>query len=179
LDRFWKAALGVAGIGAVAFFVFYSLYKRWLELAIFPQLTQEQAFVLMLVFLGLTFLALISGIIAWLRRSQGGESEDAALHRLEQAWADVNYVDCSKLVGPDVNKAANALQMTSIYWRNKYLKNGILLEKHGANYCDLFEQLDGCDKPVPGYSKPQKFCRDFLPAPVRSTYAEIKRALGR
>jgi len=44
MDRFWKAALGVAGLGAIGFFVFWSLYKQWLSLPIFPMLTQDQAF---------------------------------------------------------------------------------------------------------------------------------------
>ena len=68
MDKFWKAALTVAGIGAVAFFVFYSLYRQWLTLPIFPQLTQSQAFTVMLVFLVLTFLALIAGVVAWLMK---------------------------------------------------------------------------------------------------------------
>lgn len=175
MDKFWKAALGVAGIGAVAFFAFYSLYKKWLSLPIFPQLTQEQAFVLMLVFLALTFLALVVGVIAWLRQGKGGhESEDAALHRLEQAWKDVNYIDCEKLVGPDVNRAADALQMTSIYWRNGFIKKSLIIERYGQSFCELFEQIDTCDKQVPGYNKPMKFCKDFLPSLVRATYSEVK-----
>src|SRR3954464_2955874 len=75
VERFWKAALGVAGIGAVAFFVFWGLYKQWLSLPIFANLNADQTFVLMLVFLALTFLALIAGVISWLRsRAAGGES---------------------------------------------------------------------------------------------------------
>jgi hypothetical protein len=176
VERFWKAALGVAGLGAVAFFTFFSLYKQWLTLKIFPTLTQSQAFVLMLVFLGLTFLALLVGVIAWFRKPTRGEGGDAALHRLELTWAGVNYIDCDRLVGPDVNKAANALEMTSLYWRRNFLDRDILLEKHASNYRMLFEQLDACDKPVPGYTKPKKHCKDFLPAHVRSTYSEIIKA---
>jgi hypothetical protein len=177
MERFWKAALGVAGVAAIAFFTFFSLYKQWLALPIFPQLSQQQAFILMLAFLSLTFLALMAGLIAWLVKGRTQESEDSALHRLEQAWDGVNYIDCSKLIGPDVNRAASALQMTSIYWRNGFISKRLLLERHGASYCELFVQLDECDKPVPGYTNPIKRCRDFLTAPVRSTYRQIKEAL--
>jgi len=51
MERFWKAALGIAGIGAIGLFVFWSLYKQWLTLPIFPQLTQDQAFELLRYFL--------------------------------------------------------------------------------------------------------------------------------
>jgi hypothetical protein len=174
MDRFWKAALGVAGIGAVAFLTLLSLYQKWLTLPIFSQVDSNQTFVLMLVFLVLTFSALIAGLVAWRMQGRRGESEDAALHRLEQAWSNVNYIDCDALVASDVNNAANALQMTSIYWRNGFISKGILLEKYAANFCELFDQISGCDKQVPGYTKPKKYCRDFLPAPVRATYEDIK-----
>lgn len=175
MERFWKAALGIAGMGAVGFFTFYSLYKQWLSLPIFPTLTSEQAFILMLVFLVLTFLALIIGVFAWMAKTKSGDSEDAALHRLEQAWRGVNYVDCDNLIGPDVNNAANALEMTAIYWRNGFVSRKLLLEKYGGVFCEIFEQINSCDKQVPGYNKPLKFCRDFLPTLVRATYEEVKK----
>jgi hypothetical protein len=179
MERFWKAALSVAGIGAVAFFVFFGLYRQWLKLSIFPQLTQEQAFILMLVFLGLTFLSLVLGLWAWMSSNRGRESEDAALHRLEDAWKGVNYIDCRSLVGPDINNAANALKMTSAYWRNGYIRRELLAEQYGLQFCELFEQIIGCDKVVPGYTSPEKRCRDFLSAPVRSTYGDVAKLLKR
>lgn len=177
MERFWKAALGVAGIGAIGFFVLFGLYQQWLALPIFARLSPTQTFVLMLVFLGLTFAALVAGLITRHSQQRGGDSESAALHRLEQAWTNVNYIDCANLIGPDVNNAANALQMTSIYWRNGFIQKPILMEKYGQQYCELFQQIDGCNKQVPGYHSPKKSCRDFLPAPVRVTYGQIKQAL--
>jgi hypothetical protein len=96
------------------------------------------------------------------------------LHRLEQAWKDVNYVDCDNLIGPDVTKAANALQMTATYWRNGYIRKSVIREHHGSTFVELFESLDSCDKQVPGYKKPVKRCKDFLPPIVRTVYKEIK-----
>lgn len=175
MERFWKAALGVAGIGAVAYFVFYSLYKEWLTLPIFPQLTQAQAYDLMRWFLFLTFSALIVGLIAWLRRGGSHESEEAALSRLEQQWKGVNYIDCEELVGPDVANAANALQITATYWRNGFVSRPLLFDLYGDTFIELFDQIDSCDKQVPGYNKPMKRCKDFLPPFVRTAYKEIKQ----
>ncbi|PPD24516.1 MAG: hypothetical protein CTY24_00900 [Methylobacter sp.] len=60
MERLWKAAFAVGGVAAIGAFVFWSLYKQWLSLPIFSQLNQNQTFVVMLVFLGLTFLALLA-----------------------------------------------------------------------------------------------------------------------
>jgi hypothetical protein len=66
LDKFWKPALAVAGIGAVGAFVFYSLYHKWLSLPIFSRLSPDHTFILMLVFLVFVFLGLIVMVIVWL-----------------------------------------------------------------------------------------------------------------
>lgn len=66
MERFWRMALGIAGIGAVGFFVFWSLYRQWLTLPIFPTLTQNQAFQLLTYFLFLTFGSLALAVGAYL-----------------------------------------------------------------------------------------------------------------
>lgn len=53
---FWEIAIGLAGIGAIGSFVLWSLYKNWLKLPIFVQLTKKQTFNLMFAFLAFTFL---------------------------------------------------------------------------------------------------------------------------
>jgi hypothetical protein len=65
MEKFWRAALGICGLSAVGSFVFYSLYKQYLSLPIFSQMTPGQTFVIMLVFLGLTFLALLVTLITY------------------------------------------------------------------------------------------------------------------
>jgi hypothetical protein len=174
MEKLWKAAFTVAGIGAIAFFVFLSIYKKWLDLPIFSTLTSTQTFVLMILLLCLTFAALIAGLYVYLRTQNSAPSDEAALHRLEQAWQGVNYIDCEKLIGPDVAKAGNALEMTATYWRRRYLSKDVLSEKYGSTFIELFEQIDSCPKQVPGYTKPVKHCKDFLSAIVREVYKEIK-----
>lgn len=66
MEKFWRAALAVAGLGAVGAFVFWSLYKQWLSLGIFSQLDPIHTFKLMLAFLALTFLALIAILMVYL-----------------------------------------------------------------------------------------------------------------
>ena len=174
MEKFWKAALGVAGIGAIGLFVFYGLYKKWLSLPIFEKLSQDQTFYVMCGFLALVFAVAIFAIIAWLRHSPAGETSDAALHRLEQSWSGVNYIDCDNLVGPDVNRAANALSMTAQYWRKGFLDKRLIAEQYGKVFVEIYEELNRCDMQVPGYNKPKKFCKDFLSPLVKSAYSEIK-----
>jgi len=64
LDNFFKAALGVGGLGTVGAAVFFSLYKDWLTLDIFSQLSGDQTFIIMLVFLGLVFFCTLAFIVA-------------------------------------------------------------------------------------------------------------------
>ena len=65
MDKLWKAAFAVGGLASVGAFIFWSLYKQWLTLSIFSALTANHTFILMLVFLALTFIAMIAMIIAF------------------------------------------------------------------------------------------------------------------
>lgn len=74
MERLWKAAFAVGGVAAIGAFVFWSLYKQWLALPIFERLSQQQTFVVMLVFLALTFFALIAAFVLHARGK--GEMDD-------------------------------------------------------------------------------------------------------
>ena len=63
--EFWRIAVGIAGLGAVGAFVFWSLYRGWLRLPIFAALTAKQTYRLMLTFLVLAFLALVSILVTY------------------------------------------------------------------------------------------------------------------
>jgi hypothetical protein len=67
MDKFWKAALSVGGVGTVGAFVLWSLYKDWLHLPLFSQMSANQTFALMLIFLALTFASLVSMLIVHMR----------------------------------------------------------------------------------------------------------------
>ena len=68
MDKFWKAALAVGGLAAIGAFVFWSLYKNWLSLPIFSQMSADQTFAIMKIFLILTFIAMIALVVAYLIR---------------------------------------------------------------------------------------------------------------
>ena len=70
MDNFWKAALAVGGVSAIGAFIFLSLYKEWLGLAIFSKLSSDQTFISMLLFLSLTFISLLSFILAFVKSKQ-------------------------------------------------------------------------------------------------------------
>ncbi|MBE7214705.1 hypothetical protein MK852_13625 [Shewanella benthica] len=59
MENFFKAALGIGGLGTVGAAVFFGLYKQWLTLGIFSQLSGDQTFSIMIIFLVLVFLCAI------------------------------------------------------------------------------------------------------------------------
>lgn len=67
MEKFWKVAITISGLGAIGAFVFWSLYKQWLTLPIFSRLDSSQTFVIMLTFLGLTFLSLLAMLLVYFR----------------------------------------------------------------------------------------------------------------
>ncbi len=84
MESFWQVAVGVAGLGAVGAFIFWSLYRGWLNLGIFAKLSRKQTFVLMVMFLLLTFAALVVVVIAYLKKDSGpvGKEEVASLKEM-------------------------------------------------------------------------------------------------
>ncbi|SDP43473.1 NUDIX domain-containing protein [Desulforhopalus singaporensis] len=79
MENFWKASLSICGFSAVAAFVFWSLYKNWLSLPIFSRLNQNYTFILMLVFLILTFAALSLMLITYLKVNSTKEQENNSI----------------------------------------------------------------------------------------------------
>ncbi|MBT3059775.1 MAG: hypothetical protein KME44_13245 [Candidatus Thiodiazotropha sp. (ex Lucina pensylvanica)] len=65
IEKFWKPALAIGGVAAIGAFVFYSLYKQWLTLDIFSQLTPDHTFIIMIVFLVLVFIVAFTMLILW------------------------------------------------------------------------------------------------------------------
>ena len=63
MQEFWKIAVPLCGMGAIASLVLLSLYKRWVKLDIFARLTRKQTFWLMLTFLVLTFVFGLAGLV--------------------------------------------------------------------------------------------------------------------
>jgi hypothetical protein len=57
MEEFWKIAVGIAGVGAIGSFVFYSLYRQWLKIpGVFDKLSSPDTYRIFRLFLVLTFL---------------------------------------------------------------------------------------------------------------------------
>ena len=65
MGELWKLAFGIAGLGAIASFLLWSLYREWLRLSIFQRLTKQQQFSLFRLFLVLTFLFALASVLAY------------------------------------------------------------------------------------------------------------------
>ena len=79
MEDLWKVALGVAGLGALACFVFWSLYRQWLKLPIWTQMSKRQQFIVIIVFLGLTFAfaVLALGVYAYQQHDRLAQTKTA------------------------------------------------------------------------------------------------------
>lgn len=111
MENFWKAALGVGGLGTVGAFVFYGLYKKWLDLKIFSALTSDQTFIIMLVFLGLTFLALLFILVVYLKSK--GNKEDSTIVILTKAGGamfEVEHDEEIRIKKDEIHKVVPAPQ---------------------------------------------------------------------
>ena len=68
MNQLWKMAFTVSGLAGIGFFVFWSLYRDWLNLDIFEKMTSKQTFIVMILFLLLIFASLIIAVLAYLKR---------------------------------------------------------------------------------------------------------------
>jgi len=59
MEKLWKIAITISGLGGIGAFVFWSLYKEWLTLPIFAKMSPIHTFILMLTFLIFTFFSLL------------------------------------------------------------------------------------------------------------------------
>jgi hypothetical protein len=175
MNAFWKAALAVGGIAAIGAFVFWSLYKDWLALPIFSKMSPEQTFAIMKIFLGLTFSALLLMVITYLISKKGNTpSNPDHVFELHKSWEGVNEIDCDRLIGPDVTNAARAMTITSSSWLNGLVNKKIIFENHFEDFELLYNEMNTCEKVVPGFEKRGLKCRDFVSGEMKRTYKEMK-----
>lgn len=97
MDKFWKAALVVGGLATVGAFIFWSLYKQWLALPIFSALSQDQTFSIMLVFLGLSFIAFVILVTANNGKAPPKTHQSTTDGIAQRAYVTVSDADVSDL----------------------------------------------------------------------------------
>ena len=101
IEKFWKPALAIGGVATIGAFVFYGLYKNWLELEIFAQLTPKQTFTVMLVFLVLVFLVAVAMLIAWVvdrTRDRQAATEPSITFSVPSSWSFEQAIKALNLV---------------------------------------------------------------------------------
>lgn len=174
-ERFWGAAIAVCGLGAIGAFVFWSLYKNWLSLPIFERMSQNQTFVIMIIFLVLTFLALIFLGVIYLKKESQSSAVKVNDHafRLHKAWDGVNEIDCDQLIGPDVSSAARAMTITASSWLNGLVEKKTIVSNHFDDFELIYKELKACDKLVPGFEKRSQKCPDFISDEMTQAYQEM------
>ena len=175
MEKFWKAALAVGGLGSVGAFVFYSLYKQWLTLHIFSMLSSDQTFEIMRIFLYLTFGSLlVLGLLFYLSHHSPPKQTTDHVFNLHKSWEGINEIDCDRLIGPDVTNAVRAMTITSSSWLNGLVEKKIIFENHFEDFELLYAELMRCDKIVPGFEKRSQKCRDFISTEMTLAYNQMK-----
>lgn len=61
MDQFWNHAVEICGLSAVVSLVFLALFRQFLRLSVFKQMTEKQTFVLLLVSVILVFCFSLAG----------------------------------------------------------------------------------------------------------------------
>ncbi len=89
MDELWKVAFGIAGIGGIACFVLWSLYKNWLKMDIFQQMTKEQQYRLFQLFFVLSFLFALAGLAVYALIATRGGSHTEVQKILESKHAGI------------------------------------------------------------------------------------------
>ena len=179
MEKFWKAALAVGGLGTVGAFVFWSLYNQWLTLPIFSTLSPDQPFEIMKIFLYLTFASLlVFGLLFYLSHHSPQKQSNDYVFNLHSSWEGVHEIDCDRLVGPDVTNAVRAMTITASSWLNGLVEKKIIFENHFEDFVLLYDELMRCDKIVPGFEKRNQKCRDFVSEEMTRTYEQMKKHKG-
>ncbi len=176
MDKFWKAALAVGGLAAIGAFIFWSLYKDWLSLPIFSKMSPDQTFMIMIIFLALTFIALIVLVVAYVFRGKNNRANGNSEHmfKLHDSWNGVNEIDCERLIGPDVTNAVRAMTITASSWLNELVDKEIIIQNHFEDFETLYTELMSCNKVVPGFEKKALKCKDFISKEMEKAYSEMK-----
>ena len=112
MEKLWQIAISIGGLAAISAFVLWSLYKDWLELPIFSKLSSNHTFILMLLFISLTFISSLVMLIIYIRTNS------------------------SSIDSTDKNIISNFPPDKIDYIRRKYLLLGYTLQVYMAMFLD-------------------------------------------
>ena len=178
-EKFWKLALTVGGLASVGAFVFWSLYKEWLTLPIFSELTSDQTYQLMILFLCFTFGALIFLGGIYIFKPHSPRTDTKHVFELHRSWDGVNEIDGDELIGPDVTNAVRALTITATAWLDGLVDKNVIIQNHFDDYELVFNAMNDCEKVVPGFEKRSVKCPDLLSDEIRNSYSQMENYIKR
>lgn len=173
MNTFWKAALAIGGTATVGAFLLWSIYKQWLGLPIFPQLTQEHTFILFRYLLIFTFVAFLVLALVHMLKKPSSASDSTHIFSLHTSWNGVNEVDPERIVGPDVTNGVRAMAITARSWEEKLVPKDIIIESHFDDFDILYRALVDCHKIVPGFEKPKTKCSDLITPSMRKAHKQM------
>lgn len=125
--------------------------------------------------------AIVSTIVSIVALYKAGKTEGRSLEMfrrqgvidLHMAWTGVNGLSATAPVGPDIQRAANALSLTASLWNHDIIDKVILYQSYWEAFRDLHDFLKtNANLQVPGYSKT---CRDFLSPEVEKVYEDMRQ----
>jgi hypothetical protein len=159
MEDLWKAAIGIAGLGAIASFVLWSLYRQWLKLPIWTKLDKRDQLIVILVFLGLTFsFAVIAlGVYAYQQHDKLTQTKtalarvyEARKEQLELVFRDQARLlkDSPEYVQLTENSSKNALKLSR--QRIEAIKEGDILAADQYSL-QLREELASYDLLISGF----------------------------
>src|SRR5262245_22127290 len=83
MEEVWKVGFATSGLGAVAAFVVWSVYRQWLRLGVFQQMTKAQQYQLFRLIIVLTFLFGLVTLAAYIFSKGASRIESSVLELLE------------------------------------------------------------------------------------------------
>ena len=124
----------------------------------------------------INFIAFLVIVIAYLLQgknssSNGGSKQHAI--ELHESWNGVNEIDCNRLIGPDVTKAARAMAIRASSWIHGFVDKKIIIENHFDDFKTLYNELILCDKIVPGFENKGLKCKDVISKEIKKAYKEM------
>lgn len=140
-----------------------------------PSLADRSAFWSAIFAGGSAAIGIVSAVVAWRSARIGANvARRQALFSLDAKWADVNELVPAALVGPDVRRAVNALDITASCWHHDIVEKAIIIQSYWLQFESLYDVIAKCDSPVPGYGTRE--CRSFIGPQVRKAYLAMKAA---
>lgn len=93
--------------------------------------------------------------------------------KLFKYWDKVSYIDKDNIIGPDVFKAANALELTASLWNFDVLDKNMLYEIYWKEFNEFYNVFYNSDILIPGYENQNMKLKDCITINIKIAYEEM------